>query len=341
MVLTNTTQPVQVSVIITNYNYATYLRDSIESVLRQDYDRIELIIVDDGSSDFSRDILAEYRNEAAIIFKENGGQTSAFNLAYRRCRGDLVMTLDSDDTLDEDAISRVAEAWTPGVAEVHFALRLINEDGSTHGGQNPSARLASGDLATVLRERGRYIGPPSSGNVYSRTALNSIMPIPEADWRHSDCYLETLVPFYGRVVALDRPAGSYRLHFGSASGVAGLDRRKIDMLIRHDHEQDALLTKFCSRKGIPFQPGVGLSHWGHLKLLLSRDRAVSSPEILATCLQFVRALWRSKGELGAVAKFCLTAWALAVTLLPGKAGRVAAQFAFSRPRLFTVEFQSK
>ena len=181
-----------VSIIITNHNYALYLRDAINSALGQDYERTEVIVVDDGSTDLSREILAEYEDQVQVILKDNGGQSSAFNAGYRQCHGSLAMILDADDILEPSAVSRVVNAWTPGLGEVHFPLRLMNHDGSARPGLNPNARVASGDLAAVLLEKGRYIGPPSSGNVYSRTVLDAIMPIPEkpgaiaiAIWRHS------------------------------------------------------------------------------------------------------------------------------------------------------------
>lgn len=324
----------KVSIIITNYNYALYVREAIESALGQDYKELEVIVVDDGSTDQSHEILSGYENVARIILKDNGGQASAFNAGYRASCGDLVMTLDADDVLDRDAISRVVAAWTAEAGEVHFPLRLIDHNGNVRRGRNPSSRVAAGDLARVLLKRGRYIGPPSSGNVYSRAVLDAIMPIPEDIWWHSDCYLETLAPFYGRVGALDRPAGGYRIHARSASRVCGLDRNRIEMLVLHDQMQDELLACFCTRYNIPFQRGVGLSHWSHLKLLLSLDCAQRSSTIRTTCVRFLSSVWKTREELTLIRKIELSAWAVAVTLLPGRAGRSVAQVAFTHSGLF-------
>lgn len=322
-----------VSIIITNHNYASFLRDAIDSALGQDYDQVEVIVVDDGSTDDSRQILSEYGDRIKTILKENGGQSSSVNAGYRESSGSLVMTLDADDILEPVAVSKVVEAWTPDLGEVHFPLKLINQDGSLRPGLNPSARVASGDLAAVLLEKGRYIGPPSSGNIYSREVLDAIMPIPEDRWRHSDCYLETLGPFYGRVRALDEPLGRYRVHSSNISTVKELDRRQIEVLIGHDRMQDQLLTEFCSRRNLPFRPGTGLSHWGHLKLKLALERMLSSPSRRQTCWQFLRSVWKSKGELSFGAKVRLMVWALSTTLLPGSAGRALVLLAFSRPQL--------
>jgi glycosyltransferase involved in cell wall biosynthesis len=333
MLLNRVSDSPPVSIIITNHNYASYLRDAVDSALGQDYKQIEVIVVDDGSTDISREILAEYGDRIKVILKDNGGQASSVNAGYRECHGRLVMTLDADDMLEPTAISKVVNAWTPDFGEIHFPLKLINQDGSERPGLNPSARIASGNLAAVLLEKGRYVGPPSSGNVYSRAVLDKIMPIPENVWRHSDCYLETLGPFYGSVVALDEPLGRYRIHSSNFSTVKELDRNQIEFLISHDRMQDVLLTEFCSRHNLPFRPGTGLSHWGHLKLLLALERTLTSPSRRQTCGRFLCSVWRSKDELTLTAKIRLMAWALSTTLLPGSAGKALVLLAFSRPQL--------
>ena len=325
-----------VSIIISNYNYAQFLRDAIDSALGQDYERTEVIVVDDGSTDRSREILADYDGRINLILKDNGGQSSAVNAGYRACHGSLVLTLDADDVLERSAISKVVEAWTPELAEVHFPLRLINHDGSPRPGLHPSAHVASGDLAAILLAKGRYIGPPSSGNVYSRAVLDQIMPIPERTWKHSDCYLETLSPFHGPVLALNQPLGRYRIHANNFSGVYKLDRSRIKFLISHDRMQDELLTDFCSRHNLPFSPGIGLSHWGHLKLLLSLDRTYGAPSTRQTCRKFLRSVWKSKGELTLGAKIRMMCWAISITLLPGSAGLALVRLAFSRPQPFRI-----
>jgi len=89
------------SVILTNYNYSAFLSKAIESVLNQTYQNFELIIVDDGSSDNSRNIISSYAqrypDKIKIIFKENQGQANAFNTAFYFSKGDIIVFLDSDD----------------------------------------------------------------------------------------------------------------------------------------------------------------------------------------------------------------------------------------------------
>ncbi len=86
-----------VSVIIPNYNYAEYLRESIDSALNQDYQPIEIIVVDDGSTDESREILSSYGTQIRVIEIENSGAPTARNFGLMNAHGYYIAYLDADD----------------------------------------------------------------------------------------------------------------------------------------------------------------------------------------------------------------------------------------------------
>lgn len=119
----------KVSVILDNYNYARFLRQSIDSVLQQDYENYELIIVDDGSSDDSRLIIEEYADHDKRIipvFKSNGGQMSAFNAAWSHVSGDVVAFLDSDDYWYSEKLSKIVEKHK----EYHLVQHYLSNNGN-------------------------------------------------------------------------------------------------------------------------------------------------------------------------------------------------------------------
>ena len=92
-----------ISIIIPAYNAADYLAQTIESVLNQTYSDFELILIDDGSTDRTREIIKDYQCKDARIkyfYKENGGVSSARNLGLQKATGDFVSFLDSDDLWD-------------------------------------------------------------------------------------------------------------------------------------------------------------------------------------------------------------------------------------------------
>jgi glycosyltransferase involved in cell wall biosynthesis len=88
-----------ISIIITSYNYARFLRDAISSALNQTYRETEVIVVDNGSTDNSRDIIVSCDKRIRPVLKENDGQASAFNTGFAVCNGDIVICLDSTDEI--------------------------------------------------------------------------------------------------------------------------------------------------------------------------------------------------------------------------------------------------
>src|SRR2546427_6650222 len=97
------------SIIVNNYNYGRFLREAVDSALNQTYRNTEVIVVDDGSTDDSREIIADYRNLILPVMKQNGGQTSALNEGFSRSRGEVVIFLDSDDTLFPRALENAVQ----------------------------------------------------------------------------------------------------------------------------------------------------------------------------------------------------------------------------------------
>ena len=126
-----------VTVYVANFNYGRYLRTALESVYRQTFRDFELIIVDDGSTDNSRDIIAEYegRPETRIILQDNKGLHGVSRVAVRAARGKYVMRLDADDLLDESALLVMASALeaAPDVALVFPDYYYIDEAGAVTG----------------------------------------------------------------------------------------------------------------------------------------------------------------------------------------------------------------
>ena len=86
-----------VSVIINNFNYGRFLSECIKSALDQTYHSVEVVVVDDGSTDNSRNVIHDFAGKVIPVLKANGGQASAFNAGFASSRGGVVCFLDSDD----------------------------------------------------------------------------------------------------------------------------------------------------------------------------------------------------------------------------------------------------
>ncbi|MDB9891135.1 glycosyltransferase [Alphaproteobacteria bacterium] len=101
-----------VTVYVTNYNYGRYIEEALESVFAQGYENFELIIIDDGSTDNSQDIISRYeeREKVHIVLQKNKGLTVTNNVALRLSNGKYIMRLDADDYLEPSALSVLVEA---------------------------------------------------------------------------------------------------------------------------------------------------------------------------------------------------------------------------------------
>lgn len=222
------TKPLRASVIVDNYNYAKFLGDAVDSALAQTYPYVEVIVVDDGSTDNSRDVITGYGNRVISVFKENGGQASAFNAGFEISRGDIVLFLDSDDLLLPTAVEKaVVGMQNPGVIQVQWHMWEIDETGAKLGNLIPSGPLAAGDFRAEVIRSGPTSAPypPTSGNAWRRSFLSTVLPVPEYGDKHgADAYLCVLAPLYGLLHALPEPQGCYRVHprsFSTGHGKLG------------------------------------------------------------------------------------------------------------------------
>lgn len=220
------------SVIINNYNYARFLPDAIESALTQTHRDTQVIVVDDGSTDESKQVIDRYSNRITSLHKENGGQGSACNAGFALSSGDFVIFLDSDDVLLPTAAAAAALNFhEPGVSKVHWPLWEMDEAGRRTGRVIPGGELAEGDLRDEVIRLGPTSRPnaPTSGSAWPRTFLEQVLPVPAFNDGHgADAYLFTLAPIYGLIRRVAEPQGCYRVHSSSFS------RRTVDADLRRD-----------------------------------------------------------------------------------------------------------
>lgn len=118
----------KISVIIPVFNVEKYLEESVRSVINQSYRNLEIICVNDGSTDNSLSILEELANEdqrIIVINQENKGQGEARNTGLQHATAEWISFLDSDDTFKENAFQFLSSALTPDVDLIHFGTKVI------------------------------------------------------------------------------------------------------------------------------------------------------------------------------------------------------------------------
>jgi glycosyltransferase involved in cell wall biosynthesis len=182
-----------VSILINNYNYGRFLGAAIESALAQSFENIEVIVVDDGSTDGSRDVMASFGPRITSILKKNGGQASAFNAGFVASRGDIICFLDADDLFGPDKVARIVYLFEEH-PEIGWCFERVCEFDHETGKRGPARAKSKGvlsDVREVIREgRPPHIPTATSGMSFRRSTLECILPMPEIIRITSDGFLK-------------------------------------------------------------------------------------------------------------------------------------------------------
>ncbi len=229
-----------VSIIINNYNYERFLRVAIDSALNQTYPHTEVIVVDDGSTDNSQEIIASYKNQVIPVLKENGGQASALNAGFAVSQGDIICFLDSDDVWFPNKVARVVEALQhfPEVGWVRHKLEVSNEDLHPSGVKIPAFQGSYPIPSDPYLYLERIVSVSTSALTLRRELAVAIFPIPQLLFNQTrydaDAYINVVqgteaVEGY----SLDEVLGCYRRHqsqqFTSTADVIRMLRRQVEV----------------------------------------------------------------------------------------------------------------
>ena len=131
-------------------------------------------------------------------------------------------------------------------------------------------RWRPGDVAPALAACGRYATTVTTGLAFSREALERVMPIPERAFdRSADGYLATVVPLYGRVVAIEEPIGAYRRHDSNHSGFGANIAKRARWRVDHDEHRYAALRDHGHRRNVTIAQQLGMADGIHLEQRLA------------------------------------------------------------------------
>lgn len=202
------------SIIVISYNHARFLAVAIDSALGQTYRDIEVIVVDDDSTDGSRAIIEGYGRSVVPVFKANGGQASALNAGFAVSRGDLIFPLDSDDYFAPQKLARMIERWSaqPDSPLAYHQLRTIDAEGRLHGLAWPASTWTGDISARITASGGWWPRPTTSGLCFRRRYLERVLPMPTGPRIWADTYLAPPAALSGPVVGVREPLAFYRRH---------------------------------------------------------------------------------------------------------------------------------
>jgi glycosyltransferase involved in cell wall biosynthesis len=280
-----------VSVILPVFDRAGSIARAIESVRAQSYRHLELIIVDDGSTDGTSGALEAYRGVATILHQANGGAYAARNLALRHATGEHVAFIDSDDAWLPDRLERQVPLMRPGIGLVYGDVDIVTAP------DDDAPRTGMTAFKAVAPRRGRVLEGFASGNfvptstvLVRRSVLQEIGGFPES--RISADYLA-----WFRIAQVcdfdyvDAPIALYTQHQAGISNDLGRSLAARIALFRAERERTQAPAAGAVLDRLLFNLGVSMV----LAAVRGRARTVEQPFRLARSaaagIDAPRALW--------------------------------------------------
>jgi len=210
---------VKVTAAITTYNRAAFLPGALESVFGQTRAPDEVLVVDDGSTDDTRDVLDAYRDRVRVVHQENSGRSGARNRAVEEAQGELLSFLDSDDRWLSDKLEREVPVLEreDRVSMVHGHVDVIGADGDVLADETARHH----ELFSAAHRKGvSYVGYAFDCRCFSSALTARVSAVRDVGMYDPalllddyDLYLRLALD--GEIVFLEGPAVAlYRLHEG-------------------------------------------------------------------------------------------------------------------------------
>jgi glycosyltransferase involved in cell wall biosynthesis len=249
-----------ITVLIDTYNHERFIEEAIVSVLEQDFPpaEVEILVVDDGSTDRTPEIVSKFAPRVGLLRKKNGGQASAFNFGIPQAQGEIIAFLDGDDWWARSKLSHVGEAMAAdsSIGIVGHGIIIVQRDGcerveTLREGFRFQADSMEG--ARLFRRRGAFLG--TSRMTIRADLLRRIGPIPNAIEIQADEYLFTLASVLVGAQILPEALTYYRLHEANGFQLSGPDSQRL----RRKQESLATLASSLSQhlQALGIDPKVG------------------------------------------------------------------------------------
>jgi glycosyltransferase involved in cell wall biosynthesis len=310
-----------VSVVIPAYNAERYIRETLDSVLAQTHRDLEVVVVDDGSTDSTRGIVASYGGPVRCIEQENAGPSPARNRGIREARGELIAFVDSDDLWTEDKLAAQVPLFDDGsrVGLVYGHAERMAPDGQTIPTPHPPKPTGRVFVDFLFRNH-----CPTSAAVVRRECFERCGMFREDMVWAEDWHLWLRIARHYEFAAVERVVVRHRVH------AAGLTRR---------HEEAYVAARGVLKGALDESDGPELRTARRCGLhRLDRNHALSLLA-LGEAARARRSFWRAMGNgptdlhaaagfvasllPGALRRLVMAAWKRAAPWLPwGRNGRM-------------------
>ncbi len=210
-----------VSIIVPVYNVERYLEQCLDSIIKQTYRSLEILIINDGSTDSSGEIASRYAglDERIILLeKKNGGLSDARNYGLDRASGDYIMFVDSDDYIEADMVEYLLDAIEKADAQIAVCgYRLVGENGEALSDREIFPRekiVCSRDYWKVYHEEAYIYGVVAWNKLYQKSVFDRIR-FPIGKVHEDEFILYKLLYIADRIVCCPAKKYQYRQRKGS------------------------------------------------------------------------------------------------------------------------------
>lgn len=238
----------RLSIVIPNYNYGRFVADAVDSALAVEWPHVQVVVVDDGSTDNSPEVLSEFGDRITLIRQRNAGPREACNRGFAASNGDVVIFLDSDDVLEPSIALEVAQVWRPGITKVQVQMRRVDATGKDAGRIFPNYRFTptAAQIRHWMSTTAAYPTPPGSGNIYARDFLEQLFPLDGRCGDATDSACLAAAPYLGDVVTIPKPLVRYRVHGDNRSSLLA-DPGRFTQQIQRAHQRQEFAMELSGR----------------------------------------------------------------------------------------------
>ncbi len=287
------------SVIIPNYNYGDYIGAAIDSALNQTVPFDEIIVVDDGSTDHSRDVISAYGDRITMVFQENAGQAAAISQGVAQSTGDILFLLDSDDVFAPHKHAHI-RALYEGHPQIDWIfhdvahcrqLEIIDFLQKEPGAAASSHRIL--DVRHAMQTTGKpgYSPPATSGLTFRRRLAEPIFPLPKAKSIYiSDHYIKFFLIASAQGIHDEAELTAQTIHGSNLYTDTGskltLAKSRIfltsctELLKVAPHVRKFCNILFVVGVAYAIQHGIVKEMWPRIKAYAKRVRLVDWPSII-------------------------------------------------------------
>lgn len=239
-----------VSVVIPVYNVEPYLHECVTSVVEQTYTNIEIILVDDGSTDSSGTLCDEFAlsdSRICVFHKKNGGLSDARNYGIRRSHGSLISFIDSDDYVSPDYIMHLYQALVRGKTDIATTSICIFREGEPpKEHKRDTAEFHVYDACEALEDMlyMRHLEPNAFPKIYKKELFDTIQ-YPVGKLYEDIATTTKLIDKAGKIAYLDENDYYYRIRPNSIQ-TASFNPKKLDLLDQLSVVKSIVQTKYPS-----------------------------------------------------------------------------------------------